>query len=337
MTIPALIMGGAAVGSTLYNNIFGKINQDAANAQNLKINQMNNEFNERMMDKQNAWNLEQWQRETAYNDRVRDETNAYNSAYAQVQRYRQAGLNPTIMMSGQGAGTASAGSTPSSSSGSASAAPAQGVQAFHPNINLGTDLGSVYTTLRQQNITRKLYEEQAESYRLQNSLERLTFADKAAKVAEELSSLKTDNAMKNMLKGQYMNILNGQIRTMDAQAKQADSQAEINATQKLLLSKELDTFAQKFGEESAIRVAQKTALLAQAGKSHAEAKESIARELLVQAQKTGQDLSNEQADRIAEAIVERAYNETYWSRYPSNVTQIGYYTRDELRNILQNR
>ena len=318
MPIPALIMGGAAVGSTLYNNIFGKKNQDAANAQNLKINQMNNEFNERMMNKQNAWNLEQWQRETDYNDRVRAENNAYNSAYAQVQRFRQAGLNPTIMMSGQGAGTAQGGSTPSTSSGSASASPAQGVQAFHPNINLGTDLGSLYTKLRDQSMQQGLIKEQQEQLRIQNELERLTFTEKAAQVAEDLASKRMDNSMKKMLEGQYMNILNGQVKVMDAQARQADSQAEINATQKLLLTKELDTFAQKFGEESALRIAQKTAIMAQAGLSRQQIQESIAREAFIYAQKTGQDISNDQMKRMTDSLVEKAMNEAKWSRYAPN-------------------
>lgn len=45
--------------------------------------QIQRQWNETMMDKQNAWNLEQWQRQ-----------NEYNSPSAQLQRLRQAGLNP---------------------------------------------------------------------------------------------------------------------------------------------------------------------------------------------------------------------------------------------------
>lgn len=45
--------------------------------------QIQRQWNETMMDKQNAWNLEQWQRQ-----------NQYNSPSAQLQRLRQAGLNP---------------------------------------------------------------------------------------------------------------------------------------------------------------------------------------------------------------------------------------------------
>lgn len=45
--------------------------------------QIQRQWNETMMDKQNAWNLEQWQRQ-----------NEYNSPSAQLQRLREAGLNP---------------------------------------------------------------------------------------------------------------------------------------------------------------------------------------------------------------------------------------------------
>lgn len=45
--------------------------------------QIQRDWNEAMFDRQNAWNLEQWNRE-----------NEYNSPSAQVQRMRDAGLNP---------------------------------------------------------------------------------------------------------------------------------------------------------------------------------------------------------------------------------------------------
>ncbi len=90
--IDAAITGGVS----LLGGIFGKNSQSSANKTNLQINRENQLWNEKMMDKQNAWNLAQWNRE-----------NEYNSASQQVARFKAAGLNPYLMMSGGSAGSAS--------------------------------------------------------------------------------------------------------------------------------------------------------------------------------------------------------------------------------------
>lgn len=51
-------------------------------------NQKNREYNFRLAQQQNQWNYEQWMRE-----------NDYNTPKAQMQRFRDAGLNPDLMMS----------------------------------------------------------------------------------------------------------------------------------------------------------------------------------------------------------------------------------------------
>lgn len=96
--------------------------QDKQNQANMELHMMDNNFNERMSEKANQWNIEQWNREVAQQDLNWQRDAEYNSASAQVERYREAGLNPTIMMQGQGAGSASSQSVPHTSSASASAA-----------------------------------------------------------------------------------------------------------------------------------------------------------------------------------------------------------------------
>lgn len=108
----AILLGSA--GSSLLGGIFGASSQSSANSTNLKavretnkanyqIAQMNNEFNEKQTDKMLAWQRRQW-----------EDTNNYNSASSQVQRYREAGLNPYLMANGGTAGSATAlsGTTP---------------------------------------------------------------------------------------------------------------------------------------------------------------------------------------------------------------------------------
>lgn len=110
----------AGVGSNLLSNFFGARNTDKTNSMNLRINQMNNEFNERMMQKQMDYNTMMWEKQ-----------NAYNTPYAQIARYRDAGINPYMAMNGISSGSASSvGST-----SAASAAPSAPQQAYHPDFS----------------------------------------------------------------------------------------------------------------------------------------------------------------------------------------------------------
>lgn len=90
--IGAALIGG---GASLLGNLFNFGSQSSANAQNLKIAQMNNQFNERMMEKQMAYNTDMFNKQ-----------NQWNSATEQRKRLEQAGLNPYLMMNGGNAGTA---------------------------------------------------------------------------------------------------------------------------------------------------------------------------------------------------------------------------------------
>lgn len=82
--------------------------QKLANASNEKIARENNQWQRENMQMQNDWNIEQWNRE-----------NEYNSASAQSQRFREAGLNPYLAMTG-GASAGTASSITSSDAGQAS-------------------------------------------------------------------------------------------------------------------------------------------------------------------------------------------------------------------------
>lgn len=79
----------------MFGSLLSAHSGNKANETNLEIAKMNNEFNEKMMERQMEYNTEMWNKQ-----------NDYNSAASQVQRYRDAGLNPYLMMNGQGAGTA---------------------------------------------------------------------------------------------------------------------------------------------------------------------------------------------------------------------------------------
>lgn len=87
------LIGGALIGagSSLLGSIFGSHSNSSTNAQNLLIARETNALQQRMFNQQLAWNLDMWHK-----------NNQYNSPSEQVQRLKAAGLNPYLMMSGQG-------------------------------------------------------------------------------------------------------------------------------------------------------------------------------------------------------------------------------------------
>lgn len=111
MIDPALgtIAGGVAnlVGGIFQGSQSVKA-QKLANQSNEKIARENNAWQRENMRMQNDWNIEQWNRE-----------NEYNSASAQAQRFREAGLNPYLAMTG-GADAGTASSVTSADAGQAS-------------------------------------------------------------------------------------------------------------------------------------------------------------------------------------------------------------------------
>ena len=92
--IPALIYGGASLLSGLISGIGAKRNTDATNASAERAAEIYNQGQMDLAKYQNDYNLEMWKMQ-----------NEYNSAAAQMQRYRDAGLNPNLIY-GNGASSA---------------------------------------------------------------------------------------------------------------------------------------------------------------------------------------------------------------------------------------
>lgn len=82
-----LVSGAFGIGSAL----LGNNSQRDTNKTNMQIAQMNNEWSEKMMEKQRQYELQDQE---------------YNSAANQRKRLEEAGLNPSLMMNGGSAGTA---------------------------------------------------------------------------------------------------------------------------------------------------------------------------------------------------------------------------------------
>ena len=89
------LVAAIEAGTSLVGGAIGASAQSSANKTNMAIAKMNNEYNAKMQDKQNAYNLDMWNKQ-----------NEYNSPTAQLQRYKDSGLNPNLIYGG---GSASAG------------------------------------------------------------------------------------------------------------------------------------------------------------------------------------------------------------------------------------
>lgn len=80
--------------------------------------------------RQNDYDQERWNQQNAYNKSMWDLQNEYNSPAAQMQRYRDAGLNPALMY-GTGGGNAGSIATVDMAKHSMNAAHPQGVAPVH--------------------------------------------------------------------------------------------------------------------------------------------------------------------------------------------------------------
>lgn len=275
------IAGGLlGVGSSVIQNSQNRQNVRETNQMNYKINQMNNQFNERMAMQQRDFQENMWNKE-----------NEYNTASAQRQRLEEAGLNPYLMMNGGSAGIAQSAGTGASAS-SAGSAVMQPFQADYSGI--GSSIGNVFQ-----------YElMQSEKSQLQGARQ---LAD--AKAMEVLSNVdwgKLTDETRNYLKS------TGLARAQLGYAKEqqeVDNMAMTGLIMRaqhsgMLLDNESKGILNKYLDQSQqldlnVKAADYYQRMASGYLSYADAKKSIAEEVLAAARARGQNISNKVASRIA--------------------------------------
>lgn len=173
----SLALGG--IGSTL-GSLFNKSSVDATNRANLELAKY-----------QNNWNLEQWHRQ-----------NEYNSPSAQMQRLREAKINPNLAISN--------GQLSNVSASSPSAAP----MSIQPYIGYSQDFNNIFANLMEgAQFAYKLKESKLQN-KLSESQVEFVKADTAFRFAQEIAEferatgLKLDNSMKRV----QANYLGEQLR-----------------------------------------------------------------------------------------------------------------------------
>lgn len=147
-------------------------------AQKFQANQsqMNRDWQESMLQKQFDFQADMW-----------NKTNKYNSASEQMKRYRDAGLNPYLMMTGgANAGTATSQGSPSAPS---APSPSGGFANTHPG-----SASSFIDALSQKRLNlqqEELFQKQIDNWEIRNSLER-------TRLTEEILGMQKDNRTKDI-------------------------------------------------------------------------------------------------------------------------------------------
>lgn len=293
------VTGSALIGAgaSLLGNLFGSKSQSDANKTNLKIAQMNNEFNQRMMQKQMDYNTEMWQRQ-----------NEYNTPAAQVQRLRNAGLNPALMM-GQGqTGTASAvgGVSP------ASANPAE-VKPYIPDMSGISQAAQQYAALELQKSRiqseNALTDAQTRNMYIENQYKASQLlADIAAKSAmtKNLQAKTTYQQIENSMRKQ---MLGAEYELTMRQQQSVEQQTRNTMLQSLMLSKELAVFDERTRLQLSTMSADVLVKLAQKRLTDEQAKNEIQKTLLNSLDARGKRISNDVAQRTADYLVQKARND----------------------------
>lgn len=260
-------------------------------------------------------------KEQAYNTEMWERTNEYNTPTNQMQRYRDAGLNPYMMMQGQDAGTASAQSSPSLSAPQAPAAPDYASARAADQQNLLSSIGSLNDSLNSLSSRENM---QADS-NLKNAQADAMWTD--ASFRRQMNTLQVMRGLSEIrgidenTKGKALqNYVDQQSQSYYIQRNKQDTYLQRANIAKL----SVDTLVQQemlpyMKEEARASVAAKMASVSAVAQN---IKESKARIKYIDEQIDGlkkdnklKDYSDEQLARIKEATVELAENNVAESEF----------------------
>ena len=231
----------AAVGSGIIGAVSGAIQNNANRHFEAEQSALQRDWNERMMDKQNAWNLEQWSREIEY-----------NSPAAQVQRMRDAGLNP-LYYGLDGNGVTSAPSSAQALGYERASLPNQ-VNPFAMGLDAAAKVAQISNI--QANTAKTNNENLTETQRRENML------TENLKLSQELKNLAAQQGLTEAQTKQVNKALEWVDRMNEAILSEKQASAALNESQKkriytllegekILQSKTMQDFEERWKKISA--------------------------------------------------------------------------------------
>ena len=295
-------LGLAGGVSGLVNSVLGyKSNQDT-NETSMDVAQMNNQREYDLFNAAMDYNKYTYEDQKAWNEKLIAQMNDYNSPSAQLNRFRQAGINPYFALGSVDAGNMSGnfGISPNS---------APGIPSFQqPNLrpydwsplgSVGRDIGSVMQAFSNSDLTAA----QAENQRIKNIFEANR---QIAEIDKILASGKFDKEQGDILRA-TKNDLISQAKYETSRMKE-DSMSSSELRKQHVLDTKLkenetrmiewrNQFEKKLGDK------QLNQLDAIIFNTRADSALKAAQEVAEKAKKVGIDLSNEQIKQLTPLLV----------------------------------
>jgi hypothetical protein len=127
----ALGLGGQAL-----SNAFGAYGQERANQQNMDLAAAQQGWNRQNWMMEKNWQKKAWEKQNEYNLQLWNMQNEYNSPAAQMQRFKEAGLNPHLIY---GRGSSGLAGAPAQASTNLGSGPQPAKRAEAQNVFRGMD------------------------------------------------------------------------------------------------------------------------------------------------------------------------------------------------------
>lgn len=326
-TLGSAVIGGiASIFNTSSTNSSNAKSVRETNSANLRINQLNNEYNANEAVKNRNWQEQMYNKMFANADYM---TQKYNTPAAQAASYRDAGLNPALMMNGASGSAMNIGGVPSGSTASASSTPSMQAAHYEPidysslsspiieALKMANNQSSVEADVRKSNA-------EAEGIEIENQT-------KNTRNLEALENLKADtkskgiqnaiNVVEQTIKEQTLDAaiarpalensaLEAQANVNNMQAAYADVQANIGRLN-------LKNIPEQFRQEMALMRANIQELYSRGLVNKEQAKLYAEQQLKTSAETYGMHIDNRTRSAINKATLnglrwsnrERAWNE----------------------------
>ena len=309
---------------SLIGALAGMSSQEAANAANIRLGEMNqqnvretNATNKAIADAANAYNYKMFQEQNAFNLDMWNKQNAYNDPSAQVRRLLAAGINPA----GNFGSVSEAGSLSSASAQGAVTPEMQApinnayVGAFDPTAGFAGAESAILQALNWKTNAEKT----ASEVNYNNVKAQIEAIHGVAKLSQMMQEYNKGSVEYEMAK----NALDIQKRTMDYQVTQMANTTKLGEKaldetdlriasmriQNDILSINKEWLPKMNGASYASIQAGIRQAISAANMNNASAVESAARTAVEKAREAGMKIDNENARDMQEAIVLGAYYE----------------------------
>lgn len=295
MGIGSIIGSGITVGSSIATS-------SATNRANKNIAQLNNEWNMKMLERQMQYNEEAYERQLGDTWDFYNDAKAYNSAEAQVQRLRNAGLNPALTFGSGSAGSVSAASSPSVQGISApSATP---YSADYSGITQGIGAAvDLYMRGKQAHAEVSQKEATTNNLRIEGQYIAAKAIAELAKIRADTKSTETKTAIDGIIKSFLPQMQQADLNIKTNQNQQLLGALKLQNIETMMASKNLEAFDIRLKLELAnsaaelqLKIAQEKLTKKQIETEIQKIAESMARESLIKQQTRTERARSEQQE-----------------------------------------